>query len=81
MGRSSWIIALGLWGLAAGCGGGASGVDAGPTDANNPLTNPTDGPAAGNPDAPCSIPAEAGFADGGGGVGDLVVEDGPGVEA
>jgi hypothetical protein len=47
----------------AGCGGGGSGIDAGPSDANNPLTNPSDGPAAGNPDGTCDIPAGAGLAD------------------
>ncbi|MFK7990081.1 MAG: hypothetical protein AB8I08_28945 [Sandaracinaceae bacterium] len=37
------------------------GRDAGPgVDASNPLTNPDDGPPAGNPDGPCDIPAEAG---------------------
>ncbi len=37
--------------------------DAGPIDANNPLTNPTSGPPAGNPDGTCEIPAGAGLAD------------------
>jgi hypothetical protein len=32
-------------------------------DVDNPLTDPEDGPAAGNPDGTCSIPAEAGLAD------------------
>jgi len=35
--------------------------DAGPgVDASNPLTNPEDGPPAGNPDGDCAVPAEAG---------------------
>jgi len=42
--------------LAAGCGNGG-------VDVPNPLTDPTDGPAAGNPDGTCSVPAEAGLAD------------------
>ena len=42
---------------------GVPPVDSGPIDANNPLTNPTDGPAAGNPDGRCDIPAQAGLAD------------------
>lgn len=37
--------------------------DDGGVDVDNPLTNPDDGPAAGNPDGTCSIPAEAGLAD------------------
>lgn len=37
---------------------GASGVDV-----PNPLTNPEDGPAAGNPDGHCDVPAEAGLED------------------
>ncbi len=36
------------------------GHDAGSVDAANPLTNPADGPPAGNPDGTCDIPAEAG---------------------
>ncbi|HZI10334.1 MAG TPA: hypothetical protein VE153_08040 [Myxococcus sp.] len=45
---------------AAGCSGDAPGVDV-----PNPLTNPKDGPPAGNPnaEATCTIPAEAGLAD------------------
>lgn len=34
--------------------------DGGSVDAANPLTNPADGPPAGNPDGTCAIPAEAG---------------------
>ncbi|MCB9621657.1 MAG: hypothetical protein H6724_19640 [Sandaracinus sp.] len=33
--------------------------DAGSVDANNPLTNPEDGPPAGNPEGGCPIPPEA----------------------
>ncbi|MGE0788618.1 MAG: hypothetical protein AB7S26_23305 [Sandaracinaceae bacterium] len=42
-------------------GGPAPGTDAGPpVDPHNPLTNPEDGPPAGNQDGDCAIPAEAG---------------------
>ncbi|NOY91108.1 MAG: hypothetical protein GXP55_07830 [Deltaproteobacteria bacterium] len=51
--RRAWSVGI-LATLVLACGGG-SGVDAG-----NPLTNPDDGPAAGNPAAPCAIPPEAG---------------------
>ena len=34
--------------------------DQGSVDAFNPLTDPTEGPAAGNPEGDCAIPAEAG---------------------
>ncbi len=48
----------------AGCDApSAARSDAGPYDANNPLTNPGDGPPAGNPAAPCAIPPGAGLAD------------------
>ena len=53
-------------GVDSGPGGGVDsgpggGTDAGPgVDASNPLTNPLDGPAAGNPEGGCDIPAEAG---------------------
>ena len=42
---------------AAACGGG------GGVDVPNPLTDPEDGPPAGNPDGTCEIPAAAGLAD------------------
>jgi hypothetical protein len=45
-----------LLGMLVACGN--EGVDV-----PNPLTDPTDGPPAGNPDGHCSIPAEAGLAD------------------
>lgn len=32
-------------------------------EVDNPLTNPETGPAAGNPDGPCSVPSGAGLAD------------------
>lgn len=37
--------------------------DVGSADTPNPLTNPDDGPAAGNPTGGCAIPTEAGLAD------------------
>jgi hypothetical protein len=40
-----------------------AGCDDGGVDVDNPLTDPEDGPAAGNPDGTCSIPAEAALAD------------------
>jgi hypothetical protein len=48
-------------GADGGSGGtaGASGA-AGGAGMDNPLTHPDDGPAAGNPDGSCDIPAEAG---------------------
>lgn len=41
-------------------GGGVAPRDAGSADASNPLTNPDDGPPAGNPEGDCTIPIEAG---------------------
>jgi hypothetical protein len=49
-----WLV--GIVSLGASCGG--DGVDV-----PNPLTNPEDGPPAGNPDGHCDVPAEAGLAD------------------
>jgi hypothetical protein len=47
--------------------GGTSNPGTGGSGGNvmveNPLTNPEDGPPAGNPDGNCAIPAEAGLAD------------------
>lgn len=45
-------------------GGSATGGSGGTVEVPNPLTNPTDGPPAGNqnPEATCSVPAEAGLA-------------------
>ncbi len=63
--RGGWLV-LAMVCAACDGGGGAPdgavqpGVDAGGVDAHNPLTNPEDGPPAGNPDAPCAIPPEAG---------------------
>ena len=51
-----WVVALGV--ALSGCGGGSGGVDV-----DNPLTDPQDGPPAGNPDGACEIPAAAGLAD------------------
>jgi hypothetical protein len=53
-------------GGAGGRGGTAGGPsDAGNADVHNPLTNPEDGPPAGNqnPEATCSVPSEAGLED------------------
>ncbi|MFN0251189.1 MAG: hypothetical protein ACKV2T_30215 [Kofleriaceae bacterium] len=36
--------------------------DDGGVDVDNPLTDPVDGPAAGNPDGTCAIPSDAGLA-------------------
>jgi hypothetical protein len=51
-----------------GSGGGNSGANPGsgggdPVEVHNPLENPENGPAAGNPDGGCDIPAEAGTED------------------
>ena len=43
------------------CGNGPVGQ--GGVVVHNPLTNPLDGPPAGNPDGKCAIPAEAGLGD------------------
>jgi hypothetical protein len=51
MPRLAWLLIA-----AAACGGNS-------VDVPNPLTNPLDGPPAGNPDGDCAIPAEAGLAD------------------
>jgi hypothetical protein len=40
-----------------------SGNRSGNVQVPNPLTNPDDGPPAGNPDGTCEVPAEAGLAD------------------
>jgi len=45
-----------------GQGGGTSG-DGGSVEVPNPLTNPEDGPPAGNPDGNCEVPSEGGLAD------------------
>jgi len=52
MRRWWWCCALAC-ALAVGCEDGG-------VDPNNPLTDPEDGPPAGNPDGTCPIPAEAG---------------------
>ena len=46
-----------------GTGNPGTGGGGGSVMVENPLTNPEDGPAAGNPDGSCAIPAEAGLAD------------------
>jgi hypothetical protein len=50
------VSSLAMLALASACG------DAG-VDVPNPLTDPEDGPPAGNPDGRCAIPAEGGLAD------------------
>jgi hypothetical protein len=51
-------------GLDGGVGGDAStGNTGGSVDVPNPLTDPEDGPPAGNPDGDCDVPAEAGLED------------------
>jgi hypothetical protein len=58
------VRVLPLFLLLAACGDGESrGTPPGGVDVPNPLTNPEDGPPAGNPDGMCSVPAEAGLAD------------------
>lgn len=42
---------------------GSGGTSPALTTITNPLTNPSDGVAAGNPDGHCSVPAEAGLED------------------
>ncbi|WP_323137486.1 hypothetical protein [Paraliomyxa miuraensis] len=42
---------------------GADGEDGGSVEVPNPLTDPADGPPAGNLDGNCPVPAEAGLAD------------------
>jgi hypothetical protein len=44
-------------------GAGAGQGTGGSVDVPNPLTNPEDGPPAGNPDGDCAVPAEAGLED------------------
>ena len=72
-----FLLASGISVLAFGCGdsgsesfgdggsaaGGGPAGDGGSVEVPNPLTNPEDGPPAGNPDGACEIPAEAGLAD------------------
>jgi hypothetical protein len=43
--------------------GGGSSSDGGSVEVPNPLTNPQDGPPAGNPDGACDVPSEGGLAD------------------
>jgi hypothetical protein len=49
-----WVVACAM--VVAGCGGGGGGIE-------NPLTDPDDGPPAGNPDGDCAVPDEARPAD------------------
>lgn len=67
-----WFAALGIVLATAGCGGAldvgdggaASGDDAGPpVDVPNPLTNPAEGPRAGNAEGHCSVPADGALED------------------
>lgn len=55
------LLALGCDGAVAGTRSGDGGAPA-PRDAG-PRVTPDDGPPAGNPDAPCEVPAEARLAD------------------
>lgn len=52
---------LGL--LVIACGEDEGDGEQATVDVPNPLTNPEDGPRAGNPDEPCDVPAEAGLED------------------
>lgn len=52
------VLALMIAGCAADDGG-----DGGSVDVPNPLTDPEDGPAAGNPEGACDVPEQAGLAD------------------
>jgi len=58
----SVVSSIGILAVGTGCGGDGSG---GNVIVPNPLTNPDDGPPAGNqnPEATCDVPAEAGLAD------------------
>jgi len=47
----------------SGTGGSTGSGTGGSTTVPNPLTNPEDGPPAGNPDGQCAIPGEAGLED------------------
>lgn len=52
--------------MSTGCGeedGGNTGGGGSSVEVPNPLTNPSDGPPAGNPDGSCTVPALAGLAD------------------
>ncbi len=65
--RCTSLIALSCWALSIGCGSsgspsaGSAGAAASVAGAGNqaPVTNADDGPAAGNPDGKCAIPADA----------------------
>jgi hypothetical protein len=64
VGRRSPDRAALCWIAFALCGMRCSSAEAAPPGAiENPLTNPSDGPPAGNPDGHCAVPAEAGLAD------------------
>jgi hypothetical protein len=71
LGCLAWLAGAAACGGDDGGAGGAGGTrraagpdlgrpDLGSVDAGNPLTDPTDGPPAGNPDGDCAIPVEAG---------------------
>lgn len=55
-----FVRPVSVWALVAAVALGCSG---GGVDVPNPLTDPQDGPPAGNPDGACEIPAEAGLED------------------
>ncbi len=60
---SAALAACGGAGDAAGSGGSGTEDPGGAVDVENPLTDPADGPPAGNPDGQCEIPAAAAPAD------------------
>jgi hypothetical protein len=59
LGRLASLVAAGLMACDDGGGGGGGGG----VEVSNPLTNPEDGPPAGNREGTCLIPAEAGLAE------------------
>jgi hypothetical protein len=57
-----WLLGVAVLTLGS-CGGGEDEGKEAPVEVPNPLTDPEDGPAAGNPEQTCDVPAEAGLAD------------------
>jgi hypothetical protein len=60
--RHEVVFGVVLSAMLVACGDDKDG-NGGTVDVPNPLTNPEDGPPAGNPDGTCSVPTEAGLAD------------------